>query len=302
MSKKILITGGTGLIGKSLSTLLLSHGHEVSVLSRSKKSDGSIQFFEWDIEKGYIEEGALDVDFVIHLAGAGVADKRWTDDRKKAILESRLQSTALLKKELSKIKGKRPGYIGASAIGIYGNQDDHALSEEEVSQDRSDFLVDVVHQWEEAHRSLQSEVSSLAIIRIGIVLSTEGGALKPMLIPFNFRMGNYFGDGSQVFSWIHINDLCRIFTFIIEHSLDGVYNGVAPHPVNGKELVRSIAESKPGPFVQFGVPEFMLKLIFGEMSEAILMSSKVSADKILDQKFHFEFDEINPAIKNLLHR
>jgi uncharacterized protein (TIGR01777 family) len=300
MSHKILITGGTGLIGKTLTELLLEKGHDVRVLSRSKKEGGKVKYFQWDIAKKYIEEGALEVDSIIHLAGAGVADQRWTDKRKKMIIDSRVQSTQLLRNELKKMKGRKPNYIGASAIGIYGNSDDHALMEAEVSQDRGDFLVDVVHKWEAAHQSMKDVVNALAIVRIGIVLSTEGGALKPMLIPFMFRVGNYFGNGSQVFSWIHIDDLCRLFVHIVEQGLSGTFNGVAPHPVNGRELVEAIAKAKSGPFLKFGAPEFALKLVFGEMSEAILMSTWASAQSILAQNFKFDYEEIQPAINELL--
>lgn len=300
MSKKILITGGTGLIGKELTDLLIKQGHQVSILTRQKKKDSLIRYFEWDINKEFIEDGALNVDVIIHLAGAGVADKRWTEERKRTILESRIKSTALLKKEIGKLDGERPAYIGASAIGIYGNQDDQPYSENQISQHRDNFLVDVVHQWEAAHLTLKEEVSNFAIVRIGIVLSKNGGALEPMLIPFNFRMGNYFGDGSQIFSWIHITDLCRIFSFIVENKIDGVYNAVAPHPVSGKDLIKSIAQVKLGPFIQFGVPEWTLRIIFGEMAQAILMSSWISASKILEKQFHYEYETIDQAIMDLL--
>lgn len=300
MSQKILITGGTGLIGKTLTNLLLEQGHDVRILTRSKKNDDKIKYFQWDISKKYIQEGALDVDCIIHLAGAGVADKRWTDARKKAIIDSRVLSTHLLKEELKHVKGKKPNYIGASAIGIYGNTDDHALVETEASTNDSNFLVNVVHKWEEAHHGLKEFVDAFAIVRIGIVLSKNGGALKPMLIPFMFRLGNYFGNGSQIFSWIHIYDLCRIFSHIIEEGLSGTFNGVAPNPVNGKELVNAIAKAKTGPFLKFGVPELALKLVFGEMSQAILMSTWASAASILDKNFEFDYAEIQPAIVNLL--
>jgi uncharacterized protein (TIGR01777 family) len=300
MSHKILITGGTGLIGATLTQLLVGQGHDVRVLSRSKKEGGNVKYFQWDISKKYIEEGALDVDYIIHLAGAGIADKKWTNSRKLAIINSRVESTRLLKQELQKMKGPKPGYIGASAIGIYGNSDNHALTEEEASNDRDDFLVDVVQKWEEAHLSLKDVVNTHAIVRIGIVLSTDGGALKPMLIPFMFRVGNYFGDGSQVFSWIHIDDLCQVFSFIIENEISGIYNGVAPNAVNGKELVSAIAKVKSGPFLQFGVPEFALKLVFGEMSQAILASTWVSSNRLEEQKFAFKFPQIQSAIADLL--
>lgn len=300
MAKNVLITGGTGLIGNVLTDLFLRNGYHVNVLSRSKRKDDRVNYYVWDLDKDYIEEGALDVDCVIHLAGAGIADQRWTEKRKKIIIDSRVKSTALLEKYLSKKTGPKPSYIGASAIGIYGAQDDHPVTEDEVETDRSQFLVDVTHRWEEAHRKLEPWVNNFSLIRIGIVLSTEGGALKPMLIPFNFRMGNYFGKGDQMMSWIHINDLASMIFYIAEHKISGTYNGVAPSPVSGKELVATIASLKPGPYLQFGAPEFILKLVFGEMSQAILMSTNVSANKIQSKAFTFEYNNIKEAISDLL--
>ncbi len=301
MSKNVLITGGTGLIGKVLTDLFIKEGYKVNVLSRSKRNDDKVNYYVWDLDKEYIEEGALDVDCIIHLAGAGIADQRWTDHRKKIIIDSRVKSTALLEKYLKEYKGKKPSYIGASAIGIYGGQDSYPVSEDEIEEDRSQFLVDVTYRWEEAHEKLTPLVSNLALVRIGIVLSTEGGALKPMLVPFLFRMGNYFGNGKQIMSWIHIKDLAGMIFFIAKNNLSGAYNAVAPSPVNGKTLVSTIAEVKPGPFLQFGAPEFILKLIFGEMSQAILMSTNVSAKKIQSKGFNFEYENIHKAIKNLLN-
>lgn len=300
MSKKILITGGTGLIGKVLSKMLFGQGHDVRILTRQERKNDVFKYYQWDLSKNFIEEGALEVDYIIHLAGAGVADKRWTSNRKKAIIDSRIESTNLIKSELSKIKGSKPGYIGASAIGIYGNSDDHPLSENEVSKDKTDFLVDVVHKWEDAHMSLKEVVSSHAILRIGIVLSKNGGALKPMLIPFIFRVGNYFGNGSQIFSWIHVEEVCKLISFIVENNLSGIYNGVAPNAVSGKALIHSIAKVKGGPFIKFGLPSFLLKLVFGEMSQAILMSTWVGTESLDQAGYQFEFPEIDSALQNLL--
>lgn len=300
MSKKILITGGTGLIGKELSELLRLQGHDIRILSRSKKEHKFYKFFTWDIDKGTIEDGALEVDYIIHLAGAGIADKRWTEKRKKIIIDSRVESTRLLARKLKEKKGPKPSYIGASAIGIYGNQDSHPLKEEEVSEDKDSFLVEVTKKWEAAHQELKELVGQWAIIRIGIVLSKNGGVLEKLLIPFKFRMANYFGDGSQVFSWIHINELCRIFSFIIENEISGIYNGVAPKVVNGREMVSAIADIKSGPYLKFGAPEFALKVALGDMSEAVLMSTWASAESLIKKGFIYEYEEVKKALEDLL--
>lgn len=300
MSKKVLITGGTGLLGKELSNLLYSKGYEVSILSRSNKTDGKFQYYKWDIKNRFIEEGALDVDVIIHLAGAGIADQRWSPKRKKIILDSRIKSTALLESKIRELKGPKPMYIGASAIGIYGAQDQFPVTESDISEERDQFLVDVTHEWENAHEKIRAIVEHWAVIRIGIVLSTEGGALKPLLIPFLFRMGSYFGKGNQIMSWIHIADVARMIEYIVDKRISGTFNSVAPHPVSGKELVRTIAKVKKGPYILLGVPAFFLKIVFGEMSQAILMSTKVSSDNILSQGFTFRYGKIKEAIENLL--
>lgn len=298
MSRSVLITGGTGLIGRHLSQMLVENGYKVHILSRSKRNHPDYKFFIWDIDKGYIEEGALDVDYIIHLAGAGIADKRWSDKRKKLILDSRIKSTDLLASEIAKLD-KKPHYIGASAIGIYGNIDDHSCKEEDASREDI-FLVEVTRKWEDAHQEIKQLVPSWSMVRIGIVLSPEGGALQKLLIPYTFRMGNYFGKGDQVMSWIHIEDQCRLFLHLIEHNLSGIYNAVSPSPVTSKKLVQTIAAVKPGPYLLFGIPTFILKWIFGEMAQTILSSTKVSADKISDSGFSFHYPEVKSALSNML--
>jgi len=300
MNKKVLITGGTGLVGSALAKYLAERGYKIYILSRKKRKDTNYHYFEWNIETGYLEKEALDVDIIIHLAGAGIADSRWTKKRKEKILSSRIKSTLLIKKYLQELKGPKPMYIGASAIGIYGNNDGSIAREEEISEN-NEFLVHVVKEWEKAHNELKDLTSSFCLIRIGIVLSTKGGALKPILLPFKFRLGNYFGKGKQIMSWIHLEDLCKMIDFLVEKKADGIFNAVSPHPVTGKALVKEIAEAKSGPFLIFGIPEFVLKLIFGEMSETILSSTNVSASKILSQGFEFKFPKLKSAISDLLN-
>lgn len=300
MSKKVLITGGTGLLGIAISDLLHLQGHEVYILTRSKKSDPKYKYFGWDIQEGYIEEGALEVDYIIHLAGAGIADKLWTQKRRKEILDSRIESTRLILKYLKKLEGPKPSYIGASAIGIYGHHTDFPIKEEDSLGDESLFLTDVTLQWEAVQRELVDFVANWSLIRIGIVLSKDGGALKAMLIPFKFRLANYFGNGQQIMSWIHIDDLARAFLHIAEQRLTGIYNAVAPYPTTGKELINAISNKKKGPFLKFGVPEFVMKLLLGEMSQTILTSTSVSAEKMLKHDFKFNYNKINQAIADLI--
>lgn len=300
MTKKILISGGSGLIGSAIADQLLIQGHDVRILSRSKRTNSQYKYFQWDIDNNYIEEGALDVDWIIHLAGAGIADKRWSDQRKKQILDSRIKSTLLIKEKLKHYKGVKPSYIGASAIGIYGDIVDHPAAEQEVPDDDENFLVEVTKKWEEAHQTLSEVVEHFNIVRIGIVLSTKSGALKSILLPFLFRLGNYFGKGDQIMSWIHVDDLASIFIHLINKPESGIYNAVAPHPITGKFLINLIAEIKKGPFLKFGIPEFLLRLLFGEMSVTILSSTNVSAQKILSDGFDFRYSKPKEALIDLI--
>ena len=300
MAKKVLITGGTGLLGIAISELLYKEGYEIHILTRFKRNNAKYKYFQWDIQEEYIEDGALAVDYIIHLAGAGIADKLWTNKRRKEILDSRINSTRLILKYLQKTKGPKPAYIGASAIGIYGNHDGSQLNEEDSLGDENLFLTEVTLKWEAVQRELVAYVDKWSLIRIGIVLSRDGGALKAMLIPFKFRMANYFGDGKQIMSWIHIDDLARAFVHVAEQKLSGVYNAVAPYPTTGKELINTISKEKKGPFLIFGIPELVMKLLLGEMSQTILTSTSVSAEKMLEHGFKFNYNKIDQAIADLI--
>jgi uncharacterized protein (TIGR01777 family) len=296
---KILITGASGLIGTQLTHMFLQRGHEVSHLGRSKKS-GNVPSFTWDVERGVIDDEAFkNVDTVIHLAGAGVADKRWTEKRKREILQSRTQSTALLARYLEKNQHVKT-VVSASAIGYYGfGFDDQEFTEE--SKAGSDFLAQVVKAWEsEVDKISRKRVVKL---RIGIVLSAEGGALKEMATPVRLGVGAPLGSGKQQISWIHIHDLCRMFMQAAEdHTMHGAYNATGPYAITNKELTQAIAKQLRKPLWLPAVPAFVLKIMIGEMADIVLSGSKVSSQKIRQAGFTFQYPTLEGALADLLKR
>ncbi len=301
MSGQVLITGGTGLVGTRLTELLLLKGYGVSYLSRSKEPVNQVKVYAWDIDNGYIERGALEeADYIIHLAGAGVADKRWTKSRKQEILDSRSKSTDLLFNKLRKNSHKVKAFLAASAIGYYGYDTGDALVTEE-SPAGDDFLAEVCQEWEFAVGQIRSLDIRTVSFRIGIVLSPHGGALAKLIQTIKVGAGAPLGSGKQYFSWIHIDDVCRAYIEALHNEqINGIYNLVAPHPVTNEELTRQAAHVLDKPLVLPHVPAFALKVAMGEMASAVLGGSKVSGGKLAATGFRFEYPDLTPALQNLL--
>jgi uncharacterized protein (TIGR01777 family) len=300
-AKKVMITGASGLIGTRLTEMLRQKGYQVSHLSREKKN-GSVKTFAWNIGQHYIEPGALaGVDAIIHLAGAGVADKPWTEDRKEEILLSRTKSTRLLFDELRKANHHVKVFVSASGIAIYGVEDKgKAFKEDDALGD--DFLADVTKQWE-AEADKISEFTRVCKIRTGLVLSNKGGALPRIALPVKLFVGAPLGNGNQYMNWIHIDDLCAMYIAMIENdSLHGAYNGVAPGPVDNKTFTRAIADVLHKPLWLPAVPAFLLKLILGEMAYIVTKGGKMSSEKIQNTGFHFQFTDLHLALKNVLKK
>lgn len=299
MSEKILIAGGTGLLGTRLSEMLIDSGYEVAHLSRTPGKNARYKTFKWDIAKGHIDENAIRYpDYIINLAGTSVASDKWTASRKKEILSSRLQSTNLLYAYLNKTPHHVKGYLASSAVGIYGNSGDRLMLEE--NSYGSDFLAEVCKQWEQASWQIHNLGIRTIIFRIGIILSNKGGALPQIAKPVKMLAGAPLGSGKQYMSWIHIDDMCRLVIKAIEdRQMQGVYNAVAPHPVTNEELTRTLAKVMHKPMVLPNVPAFGLRLMLGEMSEVVLNSSLVSANKVLQTGFTFEFNHIREALESL---
>lgn len=298
----ILIAGGTGLIGRHLSKMLTDQGHKVQLLSRRANTNLPYKTFVWDVSKGEIDEAALaSANFVINFAGAGIADKRWTRQRKKLIIESRVKGNELLAALLPKYPNVK-AYISASAIGYYGDRGTELLIESAKPGDAG-FLAESVIAWENSINQVAAIGLRTVSIRIGIALSTKGGALEKLLIPFNFWLGVYFGNGKQIYSWIHIEDLCRIFIKAIEDKgLEGPYNGVAPNPVTNKEFTEITGKALGKSALLIPSPSFAIRLGMGEMADVVLTGSNVSSKKIEATGFKFEHPSLKTALKDILSR
>lgn len=294
--KNILITGGSGMIGQRITQLLERKGYEVAWLSRSSQAQKS---YQWDVTKKQLDPESIEwADGIIHLAGAGVADKRWTDDRKKEILDSRTHSTNLLYEGIAKAKKKPDVFISASAVGYYGFDTGTALVAES-SKPGTDFLAQVVVAWEREVQNMEEIQLRTVMLRIGIVLDADGGALGEMLKP---PIAAPLGSGDQWMSWVHIEDLAKMFVFAVEKTtLQGVYNAVAPNPATNYQLTKVAAKAKGKPFIGIGVPRFGLKLILGEMAAMVLGGNRVSSQKIQKAGFEFEFAELEPAVKDIFN-
>jgi uncharacterized protein (TIGR01777 family) len=296
MLHNILISGGTGLVGSELIPSLNSKGHKVSLLSRSKgKGDEAI--FQWDHKKGYIQEGAFDgVDTLVHLAGAGVADKRWTADRKKEIIESRTLSSNLLFETLKNQPNQVKTLVAASAIGYYGMDTGDQLMTE-TSPAGKDFLAHVVEEWEASTQQFESLGIRVIQIRIGVVLAKEGGALPKILQP---PVAAPLASGNQYMSWIHMDDLVGIIVKAIEdQKMTGVFNAVAPMPENNRDFTKIAAKAFGKLYLPIPVPGFLLQLILGEMAQIVTGGNKVSAKKMQASGYIFQFNELEKALAHL---
>ena len=298
----VLITGATGLVGQELVSLLLQNGFTVHYLSTSKSklvSQNNYKGFYWNPKTSEIDLNALtDVEVIVHLAGASVA-KKWTPSYKQEIIESRVLSTRLLYKTLQKNLHQVKQIVSASAIGIYPNDLNYIYHETDNKVDNS-FLGNVVQQWEEEVNQFEKLHIIVAKIRIGIVLAKNGGTLQEMVKPIKMGVGAAFGSGLQYQSWIHIQDLVGVFQFVIQNQLSGVFNGVAPYPVTNAELTKAIAKTLGKPLFLPNIPQFVMKLILGEMHQILFSSQHVSCRKLLDLKYQFKFASLDKALNDLL--
>jgi uncharacterized protein (TIGR01777 family) len=303
----VTITGGTGLIGKNLTTALIRKGYRVIILSRensNNRSEENIKYASWDINKQQMDGFAIsEADHIVHLAGAGVMDKRWTKKYKKEILSSRTRSSELLIKGLHENTNKVRSVISASAIGWYGK--DHDLSQRKpfIESDPADknFLGETCRLWEQSIEPASQVGKRVVKLRFGIVLSPKGGALEEFKKPLRFGVAAILGDGSQVISWIHIDDLCRMIIYAMENDkIKGSYNAVAPTPVSNKSFTLKLAKLvRKNFFIPIHVPQFLLKIILGEKSIEVLKSATVSADKIKNEGFTFLYPTIDAALGQL---
>jgi len=302
----VIITGGTGMVGQALTNTLLDKGYNVIVLSRTPKvsSRHNLSYAVWDIEKSYLEPNAIAAaDIIVHLAGESVATKRWTAKRKQEIVDSRVKTSALLVKAIKENTNHIHTIISASAIGWYGPDNEQSLIDGFKETDPVDpsYLGSTCQLWEAGMQPVKAMGIRLVTLRIGIVLNKRGGALAEFIKPANFGLATILGNGKQIVSWIHQQDLCNMIMYVAAHkTIEGVYNAVAPHPVFNKTLAMTVASKIHKFYIPIYVPSFVLKIMLGEMSIEVLKSAKVSSRKIQDAGFEFEYPTIDLALTQIL--
>ncbi|MDF0692738.1 TIGR01777 family oxidoreductase [Aquirufa ecclesiirivi] len=293
---KILITGGTGFIGKALQKQLRSSGHEVVILSRSGGD------FHWDPAKGEMDIRALEgLDAIIHLAGAGIAEKRWTESRKEELIQSRVQSSQTLYQALKQHPHQVHTLISASGIGYYGADTGERLCEESTEPGQ-DFIASCTQAWEGSLKGIEGLGIRVVKFRIGLVMGNGGGIFPVLQKPIRWFVGANIGTGKQWQSWIHLKDLIGMFQWALqEKSMKGVYNAVAPEPLRQSELNQQLARAMHRPLFLPAVPAFALRLVLGEMAVLVTGGNLVSSDRIQKEAgFSFRFVRFSEALKDLI--
>lgn len=295
MNRIILIAGGTGLIGTLLVKELERNNHKVRILTRNKRKCDQQKFFFWDPDAKELDRNALtDVDTIINLTGAGIADKRWTSERKRELIDSRVKPALFLESFADEMPGLKQ-YISASGINCYPiDENSHA----EADAYGSDFLSHIVKEWEQAAKSFE-KYCPVTLVRISTVLTQSGGALEKMAAPFKLYVGSPLGNGQQPMCWVHQDDLIRAFVYLMKHQLEGAYN-VSGEQVSNKEFSRILATHLHKPMLPFGVPGFVLKLVLGQMSEILLKGPKVDTSKLQQTGFSMKYKTIEAALNNLM--
>jgi uncharacterized protein (TIGR01777 family) len=302
MAKNVLLTGGTGFIGKYLMNMLIDNGFSVSVLSRSNRNDTDfITYYKWDLDQNYIDEKAvLNADFIIHLAGEGIVEKRWTDKRKKDILESRTRPVELIYSVLQKNNKLLDAFVSASAIGIYGADTSDEICTENTLP-ANDFLGTTCQIWEDAASKIESLGIRTIKVRTGIVLGRNGGFLKKLLPGFKMGFGTILGSGKQFLPWIHIEDLCCIYLKAIQdEQIKGAYNATVLDNTTNETVSKTLAGLFRYSIWLPKVPAFVLKIVLGEMSVAVLTGKRVSSEKIKRAGFNFQFEDLERALSNCI--
>jgi uncharacterized protein len=295
---KVLITGATGLIGKELQRSLTEKGYELLLASRTELRNSS--YVKWDIENGFDEPQRLGgVDAVVHLAGESVSGLRWTEEKKRAIRDSRVLGTRSVVNAISHLRQRPKVFVASSAIGFYGERGDEEVTESSPPGDN--FLAETCKAWEAESRRAEDAGIRTVLLRTGIVLSKEGGALGTMLLPFKFGLGGVVGSGKQWMSWISMDDQISVINFVLEHeNLRGAVNAVAPNPVINEEFTKVLGEVLYRPTF-LPIPEFVVGTVFGEMGDALLLAStKAVPRRLLEAGFEFKFPHLKPALEHAL--
>ncbi len=299
--KNVLITGGSGLVGKKLTHMLLEKGFRVAWLSREEDFSGKVPKYFWDYTKNEIDEEALRrADIIVHLAGENLADGRWTSNKKEEIISSRVKTTELILDSLKKLNKKPEAFISASAIGIYGNQTSEKIFTEDDMPAANDFLALVCREWEQASQRLAHELNCrLVILRTAMVLSPDSKAFKKMYLPAKLGVGAPLGNGNQYLSWIHIQDLCNLYINAIQdETMHGIYNAVAPHSITNREFMRTFSRVLHRPTLLPRIPGFLIRLMMGEAADMVLGGSRISSAKVQNTGFSYQYPHVDEAILN----
>jgi uncharacterized protein (TIGR01777 family) len=293
---RILITGASGLIGTALQRSFDEIGHELLLASRKEAKDS--QHIQWDVEKGFSEPERLEgIDAVVHLAGESVFGLSWSDAKKKAIRDSRVDGTRSVVEAISKLKARPNVLVAASAIGFYGDRGDEEMTESSAAGDT--FLAEVSKEWESEARRAEDAGIRTVLLRTGIILSKDGGALGTMLLPFKLGIGGVVGSGKQWMSWISIDDHIRVINYAIEYeNVRGAVNSVSPNPVTNGEFTKTLGEVLYRPTI-LPLPSFAVNMVFGEMGDALLLAStRVVPKRLEDAGFEFKYPELKTAIEH----
>lgn len=302
--KTVLITGGSGLVGKSLSSLLIGKGYKVIWLSRERNLDAPIPLFRWDYTKGEIDSAAVEMaDVIVHLAGSNLGDGAWTPLKKQEIVESRVRTATLLLETVKTLDKKPEAFISASAVGFYGPETSERIFTEEDNPESVDFLSSTCKKWEaEAFRFRDESDVRTVVLRTGFVVSKDSMALRKMMLPIRFGLGGPLGSGRQYLSWIHIADLSLLYLKAIEDSMmRGVYNAVAPDFISNAGFMKTLAKEMRRPFFMPRIPGFLLRLLMGQAADMILYGSRISSQKVIDEGYEFVYPTTREAIKAILH-
>jgi uncharacterized protein (TIGR01777 family) len=303
MKQNVLITGGTGFIGKKLTQMLLDNGYSVSILSRSSRENtDEVTYYAWDVESHNIEEVAvLNADYVIHLAGENIAEKKWTAKRKAEIRNSRIDSAQLIYTVLKKHNKRVEAFVTASGIGFYGAVNGQGICTENTLP-ASDFIGTVCQEWEKSADLMAGLGIRTVKIRTGLVLGKEEGILKKLTPIFKYGLGSPLGSGKQYMPWIHVNDLCMIYVEAIKNQkMTGVYNATINDSTTNSTFSRALANALGHSIWLPNVPSFLIRLGMGEMANIVLTGRRVSSDKIKQLGFRFQFKNLKNALKDCLN-
>lgn len=299
--RTVLITGGTGLIGHRLATLLVGKGYTVNLLSRKKELPQPYnQCFLWDVDKGMLDEAALkNCDYIIHLAGEAVVDEHWSEKRKQQIIDSRVKSANLLFENLKRIPNTVKAFISASAVGYYGSVT-QSKPFEESDPPATDYLGNVCVLWEDAARQMETLNIRVVRVRTGIVLSSKGGALEKVVSMAKFASVAAVGTGKQIVPWVHIDDLCNIYIKALEdENMHGAYNAAAPAIDDNTAFSKAVAGQIKKSMLPFPAPGFTIRLLYGERADALLEGSPISSQKVQDAGFTFQHPELKEALRDV---